>query len=164
MLGDPDLITRLVANLVDNAVRYNVPGGTVEVSTSQRDGQAVLTVANSGPGIAPGEIGRLMQPFQRLATARSSDGDGHGLGLAIVRAIATAHGAALATRARRGGGMHVQVSFPASEAAVTQRSHRPPRLGRRGPPPELATLWDCDRRPRWRRRGGAASPGLRTAT
>ncbi len=121
MLGDPDLITRLVANLMDNAVRHNVPGGTVEVSTAQRDGQAVLTVANGGPVIPPGEIGRLMQPFQRLATARSSDGDGHGLGLPIVRAIAAAHGAALATRARRGGGMHVQVSFPASGAAATRR-------------------------------------------
>ena len=82
---------------------------------------AVLTVASSGPVIPPGEIARLMQPFQRLATARSSDGDGQGLGLPIVRAIAAAHGAALATRARRGGGMHVQVSFPASGAAVTRR-------------------------------------------
>jgi len=122
MLGDPDLITRLVANLVDNAVRHNVSGGTVEISTTaQRDGQAVLIVANSGPVIPPGEIGRLMQPFQRLATARSSDGDGHGLGLPIVRAIAAGHGAALAARARRGGGMHVQVGFPASGAAVTRR-------------------------------------------
>ena len=68
------------------------------------------------PGHQPAE-----QPFQRLATARSSDGDGHGLGLPIVRAIAAAHGAALATRARRGGGMHVQVSFPASGAAATRR-------------------------------------------
>jgi signal transduction histidine kinase len=121
MLGDPDLITRLVANLVDNAVRHNVPGGTVEVSTAQRNGQAVLIVANSGPVIPPGEIGRLMQPFQRLATARRSDADGHGLGLPIVRAIAAAHGATLTTRARPGGGMHVQVSFPASGAAITQR-------------------------------------------
>jgi len=121
MLGDPDLITRLVANLVDNAVRHDVPGGAVEVSTAQRDGQAVLIVANSGPVIPPGEIGRLMQPFQRLATARSSDADGHGLGLPIVRAIATAHGATLTTRARPGGGMNVQVSFPACGAAITQR-------------------------------------------
>src|ERR1700733_1017709 len=73
MLGDPDLITRLVAHLVDNAVRDDVPGGAVEGSTPPRDGPAVLIVANSGPVIPPGEIGRLMQPFQRLATARSSD-------------------------------------------------------------------------------------------
>jgi len=119
--GDPDLIARLVANLVDNAVRHNVPGGTVEVSTARRDGQAVLSVANSGPVIPPGEMARLLQPFQRLATARSSDGEGHGLGLAIVHAIATAHGGTVTARARPGGGMRVQVRFPASGAPVTQR-------------------------------------------
>jgi signal transduction histidine kinase len=128
MLGDPDLITRLVANLVDNAVRHNVAGGTVEVSTAQRDGQAVLTVANSGPVIPPGEIGRLMQPFQRLAAARSSDGDGHGLGLPIVRAIATAHGAALTTHARPQGGLQVQVSFPAG-ASIARREPQAAEVG-----------------------------------
>jgi len=124
LLGDPELITRLAANLLDNAVRHNVPGGTVEVSTAGRDGRAVLTVANSGPVIPPGEIARLLQPFQRLAATRSSDGDGHGLGLPIVRAVATAHGAALSTRARPGGGLHVQVSFPVGGAAITQQDSR----------------------------------------
>jgi signal transduction histidine kinase len=126
LLGDPDLITRLVANLLDNAVRHNVPGGTVEIRTAQQNGQAVLSVANSGPVIPPGEIGRLLQPFQRLATTRSSDGDGHGLGLAIVRAIATAHGATLTARARARaqGGLHVQVSFVAvGAAAARQEAH-----------------------------------------
>jgi signal transduction histidine kinase len=113
LLGDPDLITRLAANLLDNAVRHNVPGGTVEVMTAQRDGHAVLSVANSGPVIPPGEISRLLQPFQRLATTRTSNGDGHGLGLAIVDAIATAHAATLTTEARAEGGLRVEVSFPA---------------------------------------------------
>jgi len=129
LLGDPDLITRLVANLVDNAVRHNVPGGTVEVSTARRDGQATLSVANSGPVIAPGEIGRLLQPFQRLADTRSSDADGHGLGLPIVRAIATAHGAALTIRAQPGGGLHIQVSFPAGGAAISQQDSRAAEAG-----------------------------------
>jgi signal transduction histidine kinase len=128
VLGDPDLITRLVANLVDNAVRHNVSGGTVEVSTAERDGQAVLTVANSGPVIPPGEIGRLMQPFERLATARSSDGDGHGLGLPIVCAIATAHGATFATRARPEGGLHVEVSFPVG-ASIARREPQAAEVG-----------------------------------
>jgi signal transduction histidine kinase len=129
LLGDPDLITRLVANLLDNAVRHNVPGGTVEVQTVRRDGCAVLSVANTGPVIPPGEIGRLLQPFQRQASARSSDGDGHGLGLPVVRAIATAHGATFTTRARSGGGLQVQVSFPAEGAAVTQREPRAAKAG-----------------------------------
>jgi len=112
LLGDPDLIARLIANLLDNAVRHNVPGGIVEIMTSGRDDQAVLSVANSGPVIPNGEIGRLRQPFQRLAATRTSSGDGHGLGLAIVDAIAAAHSATLTARPRAGGGLDVQVSFP----------------------------------------------------
>jgi signal transduction histidine kinase len=141
MLGDPDLVTRLVANLVDNAVRHNVPGGTVEVGTAQRDGQAVLTVANDGLVIPPGEIGRLMQPFQRLAATRSSGGDGHGLGLPIVCAIATAHGATLTTRARPEGGLQVEVSFPPG-ASISRRE--PQAAERPGPPlrPEPGN-WGC---------------------
>jgi signal transduction histidine kinase len=121
LLGEPDLITRLVANLVDNAIRHNVPGGSVEVSTVRRDGRAVLTVVNDGPVIPSGDIGRLLQPFQRLATARSSDGDGHGLGLPIVRAIAVAHGACLTARARPEGGLHIEVSFLADDAAIARQ-------------------------------------------
>jgi signal transduction histidine kinase len=113
LLGDPDLIERLVANLLDNAVRHNVPGGTAEFSTGQRDGRAVLSVASSGPAIPADEVERLFQPFQRLATARTSNGSGHGLGLSIVRAIATAHDAAVTARARPEGGLHIEVSFPA---------------------------------------------------
>ena len=113
LLGDPDLIERLVANLLDNAVRHNGPGGTAEFAAGQRDGRAVLSVANSGPAIPPAEVDRLFRPFQRLATARTSDGSGHGLGLSIVRAIATAHGADVTARARPEGGLHIEVSFPA---------------------------------------------------
>jgi signal transduction histidine kinase len=113
LLGDPDLIERLVANLLDNAVRHNAPGGTAEFAAGQRDGRAVLSVANSGPAIPPAEVDRLFQPFQRLATARTSSGSGHGLGLSIVRAIATAHGADVTARARPEGGLHIEVSFPA---------------------------------------------------
>jgi hypothetical protein len=76
-----------------------------------------------------GEIGRLLQPFQRLATTRSSDGDGHGLGLPIVRAIATAHGATLTTRARAEGGLHVEVSFPADGDAIAWREPRDAEVG-----------------------------------
>jgi signal transduction histidine kinase len=129
LLGDPDLITRLVANLVDNAVRHNVPGGTVEVRTARQDGHAVLSVANSGPVIPSGEVGRLLQPFQRLATSRSSNGEGHGLGLAIVRAIVTAHGGTLTARPRPGGGLRVQVRIPASGTAVTVRETRAVEAG-----------------------------------
>jgi signal transduction histidine kinase len=111
-VGDPRLVESLVANLIDNAIRHNVAGGHVDVTTSlSRDG-ACITVGNTGPVIPPGEIDRLFVPFQRLRTERIRHPDGHGLGLAIVRAIATAHGAALTARAPESGGLDVRVVFP----------------------------------------------------
>ena len=110
--GDPLLTERLVANLVDNAIRHNIAGGHVEVTTGTRDGRAVLSIASTGAVIPGAEIGRLFQPFQRLSASRAHHGDGHGLGLSIVRAIATAHGAVIAARALRGGGLAVDITFP----------------------------------------------------
>jgi signal transduction histidine kinase len=107
--GDPLLIERLVANLIDNAVHHNVPGGHVEVATETNGGRAVLSVTNTGPVIPPSEVGRLFQPFQRLSGHRPA---GHGLGLSIVRAIATAHGATISAHARPGGGLTIDVTFP----------------------------------------------------
>jgi signal transduction histidine kinase len=113
-LGDPRLVERLVANLVDNAVRHNVPGGDVRVTTSIVDGRAVLRVANTGPVVPPEELRRLMLPFQRLGPERSGRGDGVGMGLSIVSAIASAHGAWVTVRARQHGGLDVEVTFPAA--------------------------------------------------
>jgi signal transduction histidine kinase len=111
LLGDPTLIGRLVANLCDNAVLYNVPGGVVEVATRLAAGQALLVVTNTGPVVPPEEVDRLFEPFQRMQ--RVADDTHHGLGLSIVRAIAVAHGAALTASARSGGGLTVEISFPA---------------------------------------------------
>jgi len=112
ILGDQRLAERLVANLVSNAVGHNVPGGWVEVVTGLRSGRAVLSVANSGPVIAPEQVELLFQPFGRLETARLSR-DGIGLGLSIVTAIAQAHDADLRARPLPGGGLEVEVHFPA---------------------------------------------------
>jgi signal transduction histidine kinase len=110
--GDPALVERLVANLVGNAVRHNVDHGWVSISTTTRRGKAVLSVSNSGPVVPPEELERLFQPFQRLDGRRDAGRDGLGLGLSIVEAIATAHGAEVVVRARRDGGLDVEVSFP----------------------------------------------------
>jgi signal transduction histidine kinase len=111
--GDPRLVERLAANLVDNAIRHNVDGGSVEISTVTRGARAVLRVANTGPVVPEAEIDRLFQPFQRMAPERTRGGDrGTGLGLSIVRAIADAHGAAIATRPHPDGGLEVEVAFP----------------------------------------------------
>ncbi|HWF35199.1 MAG TPA: HAMP domain-containing sensor histidine kinase [Solirubrobacteraceae bacterium] len=112
--GDRALIERLVANLADNALRYNEPGGRIEVTTLTGEGRTLLTIANTGPAIPAGEIGRLFEPFQRLGADRTTLGDGgHGLGLSIARAIATAHDGAITATPRAGGGLSVVVSFPA---------------------------------------------------
>ncbi len=71
----------------------------------------MLSVVNSGPVIAPAEVERLLQPFQRLSPDRTSRGDGLGLGLSIVKALAEAHGATLNVRTRPEGGLDVEVSF-----------------------------------------------------
>lgn len=127
--GDPDLTERMAANLIDNAIRYNMPGGSVEVRTETRYGHALLTVANTGPPVPADKVGRLFQPFQRLPADRASHPDGHGLGLSIVRAIATAHDARLEVRPRPRGGLTITTHFPppsgprpADEAIRTSRS------------------------------------------
>ena len=95
--GDPRLAESLVANLVGNAIRNNVPGGWASIETSTAGGRAVVRVTNTGPVIRPAEVDRLFEPFQRLGDERVRRGHdkGLGLGLAIVRAIAVAHGAEL---------------------------------------------------------------------
>lgn len=108
--GDPALVERLIANLLDNAVRYNVPGGRVEISTRVRGGKAVVAIANTGPVIPPEQVDRLFEPFQRLD--RTSADDHHGLGLSIVRAIAVAHDATITASARPQGGLSIEINFP----------------------------------------------------
>jgi signal transduction histidine kinase len=124
-LGDPRLAEQLAANLADNAIRYNVAGGQVEIGTGDRDGRAFLTVSNTGPVIPPDQLGRLFQPFQRLDPGRSGSGPergGLGLGLAIVSAIAAAHGAELRAVTRAAGGLAVEVVFPATPAGAGRRA------------------------------------------
>ncbi|MBV8942417.1 MAG: HAMP domain-containing protein [Solirubrobacterales bacterium] len=112
--GDRRLVQRLVSNLVDNAIRHNVDGGTVQLSVEAGDGNAALHIANTGPVIPSTEVERLLQPFQRLGADRVGHRDGLGLGLSIVAAIANAHGARLAVRPRDGSGLDVGVRFPLS--------------------------------------------------
>ncbi|MBB2940333.1 signal transduction histidine kinase [Actinoplanes lutulentus] len=106
IIGDPALIERLVANLCDNAIHYNVPGGAIEAETRRGS----LAIANTGPSVPAEQVDRLFEPFHRLH--RVAD-DGHqGLGLSIVRAIATAHEAKTTARPRPDGGLSITVTFP----------------------------------------------------
>jgi signal transduction histidine kinase len=121
--GDPLLVQQLVANLINNAVRHNNPGGDIQVTTSTSSGQAVLSVTNSGQVIPPAEVDRLFQPFQRLGPRLAGRDGGHGLGLSIVRAIATAHGATITAEPRLGGGLAIDVAFPPLVLPSTRRPH-----------------------------------------
>jgi signal transduction histidine kinase len=109
--GDPALVERLAANLVDNAVHHNEPGGLVSVWTGLEGGCPTLRVVNAGPVIPPEEVGALVEPFRRLNVDRTGHTRGVGLGLSIVGAIATAHGAELRVGARAEGGLEVDVRF-----------------------------------------------------
>jgi signal transduction histidine kinase len=111
VVGDPNLVGSLVANLLDNALRHNNSSGRVEVAV----GGNALSVGNDGPVVPPEEIGRLFEPFQQLRGERVGNEGGHGLGLAIVRAIADAHGAVLTAAPRTAGGLDITVTFPPAE-------------------------------------------------
>ena len=113
--GDPILLERLTANLVDNAVRYNVPGGAVWLATSTVNGHVSLEVANDGPVLAPDAVGVLFQPFRRLHERTGNDG--FGLGLTIVDSIVNVHGGTVLAKPRDGGGLHVTVTLPAVPAS-----------------------------------------------
>jgi signal transduction histidine kinase len=121
--GDQRLVERLVVNLLDNAVRHNVPGGWVRVRTGVEGEHVLLRVENSGPVIASDEVAGLVEPFRRAASDRSSHGEGLGLGLSIAAAIATAHDSALELHARPEGGLDVEVGLPyAGAGALTSRA------------------------------------------
>jgi signal transduction histidine kinase len=110
--GDPVLAERLIANLVDNAVRYNLPAGDIWVSTRTIAGSSQLTVANTGPVIGPADAGRIFEPFQRLSDRTSHDG--FGLGLAIVASVAAVHGGTATACPRDDGGLSVTVTIPSA--------------------------------------------------
>ena len=111
--GDPVLVERLIANLVDNAIRYNVPAGDIWISTGTAGGISQLMVENAGPTIETEDTERIFQPFQRLSGRTTHDG--YGLGLAIVASIAALHGGTVTAVPRSdGGGLSITVDIPAA--------------------------------------------------
>ncbi len=129
--GDATLIERLVANLVENAIRYNVDGGWVRVETGSlaaadsgdteygsagrvSAGRGFVSVVNSGPVVSPEEVDDLFERFKRREKSRDRRTGGFGLGLAIVKSVATVHGATIDAQAPPEGGLSVRVTFPAA--------------------------------------------------
>ena len=131
--GDPRLLERLIANLTDNAIRHNTPGGHVEITTGTRDRYAFVSIANTGPTVPPEEIQRLFQPFQRLGGGRTHHNNGHGLGLSIVQAIANAHRAEISARPWADGGLTIEISFPPATGSGSAVAFAPSRRQRGSP-------------------------------
>jgi signal transduction histidine kinase len=134
--GHPALLERLIANLIDNAIRYNTAGGHVDVRTSTTaDRHAQLLVTNTGPQVPTNEIERLFEPFQRLSATRANGQSGYGLGLSIVQAIATAHDADIRAEPQPDGGLAIEVSFPLVRARSEPDTGRGRRLEANGRQP-----------------------------
>ncbi|OAI55290.1 hypothetical protein AYO48_03990 [Gaiella sp. SCGC AG-212-M14] len=112
--GDPVLVERLVANLVDNAIRYNDASGDIWISTRTVASRSHLTVTNTGPVISPADADRIFQPFERLNDRTSHEG--FGLGLTIVASIAAVHGGIASARPRDDGGLSITVTVPSSDS------------------------------------------------
>jgi signal transduction histidine kinase len=117
--GDPALLERMVANLVENAVRHNQPDGWLEVATGTSDGRAFVEVANGGPTIPTDQVDTLFEPFRRLDGRVASPTRGAGLGLSIVRSVAYAHGGHAYARALPQGGLEVTVRLPTRAEPTT---------------------------------------------
>ena len=111
--GDRVLLERMIANLVENAVRHNDPDGWIAIRTMQVDG-ATFEIDNTGPTVTAEQIPPLFAPFAR-ATQRLNDSDGVGLGLSIASAIARAHDATIRARPRPDGGLEVSVTIPVGQ-------------------------------------------------
>jgi signal transduction histidine kinase len=110
LTGDPAAVSRVIRNLVDNAVRH--AKSRVDIAVGSRDGGAILTVSDDGPGIAPAERTRVFGRFVRLDSDRSRTGGGAGLGLAIVAEVVAAHGGEVTINDRPGGGTKMIVALP----------------------------------------------------
>jgi len=119
--GDPQLLERMISNLVDNAVRHNEPGGWIRLRTGSSDTAVYLEIANSGPFIPDDKVPELFEPFRRME-AGTGVRDGAGLGLSIARSVVTAHHATVTGRSQPEGGLDISVVIPRLAPGVTTGS------------------------------------------
>ncbi len=121
VIGDALLLEQAALILIDNAIKYNRPGGTIILRTSQAQGQALLEVRDTGIGIAPEHLAHLGERFYRVDKARSREAGGAGLGLSIARNIAADHQGTITFASTPGQGTTALLALPA--ANVTHHTH-----------------------------------------
>ena len=114
--GQPELLARAVENVVRNAVKHSPDAGTVQVQMAlQDDGRQLrIAVLDRGPGVPPGDLASIFQPFFRASNTQHST-EGHGLGLAIAQHVIGAHGGRIAASLRHGGGLCVEILLPVAQ-------------------------------------------------
>jgi signal transduction histidine kinase len=112
--GSETLLSRMVENVIENAISHNEPGGWVRVTPALEGPLVHLVVENSGSLLVQDDVDQLAEPFRRSGTPRTGSQLGTGLGLSIVASIAQAHGGALDLQARRDGGLRVVIALPAA--------------------------------------------------
>ncbi len=110
-IGDPQLLERMISNLVDNAVRHNEPGGWIRLRTGSSPGAVYVEIANSGAFVPADIVSELFEPFRRMESRTSAHG-GVGLGLSIARSVVTAHRATVTARSQPDGGLDISVVIP----------------------------------------------------
>lgn len=118
VIGDIGLIERVLENLIENALRYTPAGGEVELALTQRDGQMVLAVTDTGVGIADEDLPHIFDRFFRADKNRTGDGGSAGLGLAIVKSILALHGANIEVTSRRGEGTRFSFALATVPSAI----------------------------------------------
>jgi two-component system, OmpR family, phosphate regulon sensor histidine kinase PhoR len=114
VLGDASLLREVLQNLLDNAVQYTPPGGQIDVDAEVRDGQAIITVTDTGIGIPLADQERIFERFYRVDAARSREVGGTGLGLSISKHIVEAHGGRIWVESDIGQGSRFHFSVPAA--------------------------------------------------
>jgi signal transduction histidine kinase len=112
--GDEALLSRVLDNLIDNALKYGGEGGPVRLEGRREDGSVLLAVQDRGPGIAADELDKVFDPFFRGDHARAGSASGFGLGLALARRVAEAHGGSIRALNASGGGARLEVRLPAA--------------------------------------------------
>ena len=133
VMGDPTLLDELINNLIDNAIKYNRPGGKVELFIEQGAHSVDLVVKDSGLGIDPSQQERIFERFYRTDSSRSKETGGTGLGLSIVKHSAEYHRAKLSLSSQPGQGTTICVSFPKSAANDGKKNkQRPKKLSQSG--------------------------------
>jgi hypothetical protein len=122
--GSELLISRMIENVIENAVRHNQPSGFVNVACEIRGDAARLVVESGGSVMDPHSVTQLAQPFRRLGAERTRSQNGFGLGLSIVAAVAAGHGGSLELHARAEGGLRVEITLPGATLPQPAGAHR----------------------------------------